>query len=361
MPGKEQAASGKRTRLLYFYTAESSFVTKDIRILFEAYEVKVFRFDLYRKKQLPFTLLKQLAFLCVYFLRARLVICQFAGLHSFFPVLFSTCFGKKSLIVAGGTDCVSFPSIRYGNFYNKRNAWLSAFSYRHCSLILPVHESLVSYHYTYQNQDHEYQGLKHHVKDLNTPIQVIYNGYEADLFKRDKTPKPAASFLTAVGYINSRFTYSLKGIDLYIEAARHFPEGEFSILGGIGFDTGKLPPNIKLIPHLSGQALIDCFARHRFYMQLSMSEGFPNALSEAMLCECVPLVSRVGGMPDIVGELGYILNRRNSDELFELVQKALNDPDQEVRGKDCRERIKSLYPLENRRKALLKSCESLLN
>ena len=37
----------------------------------------------------------------------------------FLPILFSKIFFKKSIVVAGGTDCVSFPSIGYGNFSNK--------------------------------------------------------------------------------------------------------------------------------------------------------------------------------------------------------------------------------------------------
>lgn len=349
----------KRIKLLYFYTSNSSFVAKDIRILFEEYDVKTFQFDLYRKRKLLLILIKQLFFLCYQSPGAKLVICQFAGLHAFLPVYFAKIFRKKSIIVAGGTDCVSFPSIHYGNFYNSRTAWLTAQSFRACSLILPVHESLVSYSYTYQDSDFKEQGLKHFVPGLKTPIRVLSNGYEPELWSREGLQKKERSFITSLGFINSRFTFYLKGIDLFIETARKFPDCDFTILGGIGFRIENLPSNLHLIPNLSGRELVECIAKHRYYLQLSMSEGFPNALSEAMLCECVPVVSRVGGMPDIVGELGHILNRRNKEELFKLLSYALSRTDQEETGKKCRERISTLYPFEKRKTGLLEICAEL--
>ena len=42
-----------------------------------------------------------------------------------------------------------------------------------------------------------------------------------------------------------------------------------------------------------------------------MSEGFPNALCEAMLSGCIPIVSNVGAMPKIVKETGYLLLKKD--------------------------------------------------
>ena len=305
-------------------------------------------------------LLRQIIFLTRHILFSKFVVCQFAGLHAYLPVLFSNLFSKKSLIVAGGTDCVSFPSIGYGNFSNPRNAAITRYCFKKCSLILPVHESLVKSTYSYQNKDFPEQGIKYFIPDLTTPIRVVYNGYDSRYWNRGDAVKQKNSFFTVLGHVNSRFTLQLKGIDLFIEAAKHFPEASFTILGGAGIDLREKPQNLHLISNVWGAELVKLFAVQQFYVQLSMSEGFPNALSEAMLCECVPLVSNVGGMPDIVGDCGYILKRREKEILFELLKTALTEVNLKNKETCARERISSHYTFEKRQNGIDLAVEELM-
>ncbi|MBL7902506.1 MAG: glycosyltransferase [Bacteroidia bacterium] len=350
----------KKKKLLYFYTAESPFVEKDILIFSKQFEVIPFHFNLYQKKQMAFILIRQVFFLVRHILFSQVLVCQFAGLHAWLPILFSRMFFKHSIIVAGGTDCVSFPSIGYGNFSNPRNARLTRFCFRKCSLILPVHQSLVLYDYTYQDKDFPKQGIKYFIPELKTPIRVVYNGYDSHYWSRGGVEKQKASFFTVLGHVNSRFTLQLKGIDLFLETAKAFPEAHFTIVGGAGLQLENQPPNLKLISNIWGTDLVKVFAQQQFYVQLSMSEGFPNALSEAMLCECVPVVSKVGGMPDIVGECGYILKIKNKELLFELINTALKDEKLHQKGICSRERVSELYKFENRERGIEKAINELL-
>jgi glycosyltransferase involved in cell wall biosynthesis len=91
-----------------------------------------------------------------------------------------------------------------------------------------------------------------------------------------------------------------------------------------------------------------------------MSEGFPNALSEGMLCECVPIVSNVGGMPDIVSDSGYILKHKNINELYELISGALNNFELVKLGKKARQRVVENYTFENRKEQLLLAVSKLI-
>lgn len=351
----------KKQKLLYFYTAKSPFVEKDILIFSEQYRVSTFQFNVYQKKKLILILFRQFIFLIRHLFFAKRIVCQFAGLHSVLPVMLGRIFGKKVMLVAGGTDCVSFPSISYGNFANPRNAFFTRICFENCSLILPVHESLVDCEYTYQDRDFPRQGIRYFLPKLKTPIRIVYNGYDSRYWNRGGLEKKKNSFITVLGHLNSRFTLALKGIDLFIEAAKAYPEANFTIVGGSGIQLKNQPNNLILASNVWGDALVKLFAEQQFYVQLSMSEGFPNALSEAMLCECVPIVSNVGGMPDIVGNCGFILQKRDFKEVKDLFTLAINDPHLQEKETCSRERISRLFTLEMRQKGMRDALHYLEN
>ena len=100
-----------KTPLVYIHNGTSTFVEKDIQILKMNYSVKVFHFKTLNKYAVPFQFLNELIFLTKN-LRSKLCVVQFAGYHSFLPIIFKFLFRKKCIIVLGGSDCVSFPSIK---------------------------------------------------------------------------------------------------------------------------------------------------------------------------------------------------------------------------------------------------------
>lgn len=322
-----------------------------MEIFRENYQVLDFFFDTRDKRKYPFRFLQQVGFLLRHIFSSRLIVCQFAGHYAFFPVLFSRLFFKRSVIIAGGTDCVSFPSIRYGNFYTKLLSATTAFCFRRCDLILPVHQTLVEYDYTYQDKDYPKQGYQFFVPGIQTPYEIVHNGYDSDKWFCG-TEKQTASFVTVGAGLGSRFGFELKGIDLIFEVASRFPAATFYIVGGAAIKK-QAPENVKLLGAIPNGELQGFLSKVRFYMQLSVSEGFPNALSEAMLCECVPITSNVGGMPDIVSDTGFILKHKNADELSALIDEALKSDALDSLGKHARERIKHNFTFENRKQKLL--------
>ena len=338
-------------KILYFHNGRSSFVDKDLIILKSKYEVKEFFFDVSNKINVPFFLLKQFFFLIANLFVNKYVI-QFGGYHSVIPVLFSKIFKKnKSIIILGGTDCVSFPSIQYGNFFKKGLKIATTISLKNANLLLPVDETLVKYKYDYQTNDFPYQGYKYFIKDIKTPYKVIYNGYNFDKWKNE-TKKEKNSFVTVGANLGSRFGFSLKGIDLIFEIAPFFPTCKFYIVGGTSIKNKTIPNNIILTPNIPNNELIDFIGSKEFYLQLSMSEGFPNALCEAMLLECIPIVSAVGAMPMIVESKKYILQNKSITELESIINNLLLS---EIDLEEIRNRIKNNLSLERRKKQLFES------
>ena len=66
--------------------------------------------------------------------------------------------------------------------------------------------------------------------------------------------------------------------------------------------------------------LIGYLQTHRYYLQLSVMEGFPNALGEAMACGCVPIGSNVSGIPELIGDTGIVITKKNVVYLERSIQ-----------------------------------------
>ena len=348
----------KQTNILYIHNVKSSFVDKDMEILSAEFKISSFYFDVYPKSKVFFSFIKQLIFLFSH-LNNDVYVIQFGGFHSLLPVLLAKLLRKKSVIILGGTDCVSFPSINYGNFNRKLLGSFTKLSLKKASLLLPVDASLIKYKYDYQNNDFEFQGYKNFIPTIRTPVKVVYNGYDAEKWNPQKNSKEAKSFVTIGANLNSRFGVKLKGIDLLFEVAKLQPECRFYIVGGKGLNINSVPENIQLLDKIPNHELANFLANKCFYVQLSMSEGFPNALCEGMLCGCIPIVSAVGAMPMIVGENGYILQHKDILELNSIIENALQIENKEVISINCRKRIKDNFPLEKRQKELISALKEL--
>ena len=344
-----------KTNILYFHVGLTTFVVKDIGLLSRHFTLHPFSFD---SESVLLSLFKQFTFLLRHLFSSKMYVVQFAGYHSFLPVIFARVFGKKAVLILGGTDCVSFPSIRYGNFNNKKMAFFTGSSIKHAHLLLPVDISLVKYNYTYTNNDFPYQGYLAHVPSAEkVPYQVIYNGYDGSKWK--PATKTKKTFVTAGANLNSRFGIALKGIDLILTVATNFPDCTFYIVGGKGF-TGIIPPNVEMLGTIPNDQLPEFLSDKQFYMQLSISEGFPNALSEAMLCGCVPIVSNVASLSALINDAGFVLKNRNPELLRQLIQSAIESNDLAYRSQKARSIIDSNYTELRRENELVNALLTIL-
>ena len=329
------------------YLLYSTFTKRDVSILSNYYNESLYHFNTEKKYYLIFAFFKQFLFFLFNFYKYKITIIQSSGYLSFLPVIFGKILNKPIIIIAIGTDCAKLPEINYGAHSKALLSWFTCFSFKKASLILPVHKSLENSLYSYKSVKYPNQGIRSLCKNVNTEIIEIVNGYDTQKWKLINNIREKKSFLTVTFAVNE-IGYYRKGIDLILKTAKLFPNYHFTIVGKV-YLKEECPENIQLIGNVNQIELVKIYNNHKYYLQLSMFEGFPNALCEAMLCGCIPIGSNVAGIPDIIGDKGYILEKKDETLLKNII---LTLDTNDIQPSQVREQIVTNFPIERREKNL---------
>ena len=323
-----------KIKILFVRPLISSFIQNDLELLRNHFDVRVVDFVLSRKNlkgtlATVFGMVKGVIW-------ADLTFSWFAGTHAFFVVLLSKIFRKKAIVVVGGFEVAKVPEIGYGAMLNPRSARRVKFVLENADKVLTVDYSL----------------KKDAIKNLGVNgknIQTVPTGYDYEKFK-PKGEKGNIAVTTSVGDNWGRVR--LKGLDTFVKSAKFLPDVKFLVIGIQGDALKKLqdiaPSNIEFIGYLSQDELIPYYQKAKVYCQLSMREGLPNALCEAMLCECSPIGADVQGVRTAIGDTGFYVPYGDAEATAEAIKKILNFD----KGKEARERIKRMFPVEKREKEL---------
>ena len=345
----------KKERIIFIYPSLYTFIHTEIKLLSDEFDLISINQNWERKILLPFNLIRQVVFLVINIRKVDTILFSFGGYWSFFPSLFGNLLGKKVAIVVHGTDCVSFPEINYGNLRSSLMSYCIKKSYQLASIILPVSESLVyTENYYYSDKVLKF-GYTHHFNNINTPYKVIPNGLILSDWEIPYVEKEKNTFVTVMTYDQAE----RKGADLIIDTAKSLTNCTFYIAGTISIQgVEELPKNVKCLGRLTPFELRDLYNKTQFYLQLSNFEGFGVAICEAMLCHCVPIVSKVNYLPTIVSETGFVLKERSVNLLEILINKALTS-DLEQLGEKARIQIIENFSVENRRTLLLNELKNI--
>jgi len=353
-----------KEKILYIYPQYSTFIARDTWFLSRSYNVVTPSQDWTSKWETPLNFLRQFIFLSRHLKGSKAVFVMFGGYWSFLPALSGRISGIPVYIIPGGTDCVSFPSLNYGSLRKPVMRAFIKWSFQLCTELLPVDKSLVRSDYSYyETRDYPEQGYKYFFPDLSTPYRVIYNGFDPDYFDCGKVVKKSGSFIT-IAQVTSIMRMRIKGIDLIIYLAEKFSNLSFTIVGisdSVIRQLGSIPPNVTLYPFLPQKTFMTYLAESEFVLQLSVSEGFPNALCEAMLCRCIPVGSTVGAIPHIIGDTGYLISSSSKEYLSERFTE-ITATDSATRlelGKKARKRIIRNFHISEREKAFREVIEHL--
>jgi len=322
-----------REKLIFIKHNDSSFIMVDQQILESRYRVVPYcykgggsRFSFF------FRMLRMSLFLIRHIRGTRALVTWFGDYHAAILTLTGMLFKKKVIIFAGGQEAIAYPELKKGVFTRKWRGRFVSFALRHASLVIPNHASLLYHRNFYYTPEGKVDGILHYIPGFRTPVEILPNGIDTAKFYRDPSIPKEEGTVLAAGTMGSTADFINKGFDLFTEMARRNSDLRFTM---IGINRDFLPwiesnykistiPNLRLIFFTRDlRLLFEEYNRARVFVQASITEGMPNTLSEAMLCECIPVGSNVNGIPDAMGGTGVIVMHRGMDALEAAVRKAL--------------------------------------
>ncbi len=264
----------------------------------------------------------------------------FASTYTFAMVLAAQLFGKRTLIQLGGVDTAADRELNYGIWLSRWKSPLVRFALRHADRVFAIHENAI--HILRKNS-----GL-----NIET-IKRLPTGYDADFWQPAFPKQP---IVLTVAKCDTRQRMLIKGIDVLVETARRLPGVEFRVVGinpaEVPALLGEVPENMQFVSPVPRGDLLAYYQQAKVYCQPSRHEGgFPNTLCEAMLCGCIPVGTRVGGMPAAINHFGFLVETEDVTGLSNAIMQALALPEQQ--GLKGREHIARKFPLQRREEQLV--------
>ncbi len=323
----------KPIRVALIYLDEASFVARDRAILEGRFDVR----------NVPCKGKRAIPRIVAAVLWCDVAFCWFALDHAYVACHVARVMRKKAVVVVGGLDAAKRPDLGYGSNLDPRMSRRTRYTLSHADRGLLV-------------EDHLRQEVAQNVGVDRADFITVPLGFDTTWYSPGEGPRFTVLTVSIVNDVN----VSRKGLDVFVETARHLPDIPFVLVGGRENDAterlrGRAPPNLRILGRLSDEQLREEYRRARVYAQLSRYEAFGSALGEAMACGCVPVGTQVGGIAALVADTGPLVPPGDVDATVRAVREAFERGD----GTAARQRIVDRYSIERRRRAITEVVESL--
>jgi glycosyltransferase involved in cell wall biosynthesis len=317
-------------RILFVYSRESSFVAIDRNVLSAQWAVRDWR------QQGPVVNLVSLARAVR---RSDLVFGWFASWHTFWPVTLAWLFRKPSVLVIGGYDTANLPDVPYGIQGRPVMGRISRWVMRRATRLLA-------------NSDFSRTEAQQNAGIDPARVTVVHHGVP-DPFGELPAGGRERMALT-VGIVDRR-NVGRKGLGAFVRAAKLLPDVSFVVAGrwdDAAADElrASASANVTLTGWIEEDVLNHYYREASVYVQASAHEGFGLSVAEGMLAGCIPVTTRAGALPEVVGDVGVQVDGQDPAGLADAIARALD------RGEDeraaARERVLRCFPLELRREGV---------
>ncbi len=315
--------------ILFVHNQAQSFVIIDLKLLQERWPVR----ERYEQNRLvnPFSVMWAV-------LHSSMVFCWFASWHSLFPVFFAWLFNKPSLVVVGGYDTANLPEANYGSQRGGLRRWVSR------AIIKMATHLLV-------NSDSARREAIANAGADPDKITLVYHGIEPLAMGSLESREQLALTIGQVW----RENLLRKGLLPFVEAAKYLPETQFVHVGKWRDDSiddlrVAAGANVQFAGFVAADELEALCQRAKVYVQVSLHEGFGMSLAEAMSAGCIPVVTSVGSLPEVVGDTGVYARSNTPEDVAAAIRQALEWDD--TQRQRARNRILTEFPIERRRQTL---------
>lgn len=266
--------------------------------------------------------------------RADAVVVWFAGWHAFIPVTVAWLLRKPSLVITGGYD-VAATEDGYGMQHGGIRRFVARWSLRRATRLMANSESGA-------REARAAAGPR-------ASIDVVHHGIP-DLV--GALPAEERAGALTVGIVDGP-NLRRKGLLPFVRAARELPDVPFVLVGRVDDAAAQArleaeaSENVEFTGFVEDAELARRYARAAVYVQASTHEGFGMAVAEAMLAGCIPVVTAVGALPEVVGDTGVVVE---GDDLAGAVRRGL-EQDDDARAA-ARARVLEHFTLERRAQGL---------
>ncbi len=275
---------------------------------------------------------------------ADVVYCWFAGREAFWAVALAQLYGKRTAVVVGGADVTTMSELRYGFALRPTKRFYARYALQHATSLMPYSQNA--------------EEATAHALDDASHISRIYLGVDVDIYRPSGAKRTMVLTVSAVNQSNLR----RKGLETFVRAATYVPEVQFVLIGAFADDAIDLlrsiaPENVTFTGFLADHELVQYYQAAKVYVQVSAHEAFGVALAEAMACECVPVVTNRGAIPEVAGDAAIYVPYDDPKATATGIQQAM----QSGMGRAARERIVKYFALSKREEALLSHINRLLS
>jgi len=144
-----------------------------------------------------------------------------------------------------------------------------------------------------------------------------------------------------------------KGIEIFVKTASYLPKIPFYVIGRYNEETYNYlneiaSGNVIFTGFISEKELIKFYQKAKVYVQVSAHEGFGISPAEAMLCECIPVTTNRGALPEVVGKTGFYVPFNDPEETAKAIRKAIESD----KGSEARNYILENFSMKKREEAI---------